>query len=698
MKRFCMTVCLLLCLACLMAVPARAEETGNLADVTVMGDRLLALNARGILTEQNGAWTQLCQVRYGQLMAVSGETVCVLCEDGVVRFAWQDGALTRQDVLIAREALPDAVFYSMAVAEETVFLLGLPSGDVPYTRKRIYAVDERGTRQLAEGDYTGLLLTGDGRLLTLLRGEEATRLMELARDTGKEKALCTLDGPADQGLLDGLVTRDGYAWAAGQARLYRMNLASGAVEIAAYLPVDNGRAYSRMAAALDGDAYRFVHSEQGLMSVGTDPATLEGKPLRVTNYFMGLNDETLMAFARRHPTMAVEQKQYLYGSEMSNIVQAMINQDGGLDVFTMELQSTGYAAVRDKGYCAPLESSEVLTDYVAGMYPAFADALWHDGRLCAIPVSFEASGVMVHEALLEELGLTVDDLPTTFMELMDFIAAWDTDQPVKLLDCNGTVLRRQLFYVIRDTQEAWCAAQGIPMTWDTPEVLALLEKLDEISPTLNRFDPTNSGIRTVSETLLRLLGNYAPSVYSINAGYRPLLLARAAGEECCVKAYVSLVAVNPYSASQQEAIDLLECVVQRGEHSALVRMLLNPDLNEPVENRGYAREMALIAEERVRYGAMLEDETLSQMERDNAQHVLELYDTREKEAEANRWAISPEEIARWREIVPHVYVMPTPNTDVLLTVRERYIDGQLTAAQYIREAEGILTMIRMEQE
>ena len=690
---------LMLCALCLLALPALAEGTANFADLAVMDGRLLALNRHGIQIEQDGAWIEACPVSEGQLMTVSGETLYVLCGEGVVRFRWQEETLERQDVLIDHDTLPDSFFYDMAAEGDTVWLLGLPNTDIPYNRRSVYVIENGASRQLAEGDYINLALTDDGVLLTLARGDGATALTAISRDTGRERALATLNEPVDQGQLTGLTTDGGYAWAMGQARLYRMNLSTGAAEIAAYVLRDESRASRSAAAAVSGGAYYFLHSEQGLMSGGTDPAALEGRPLRVSQYSMGWNEQTLKAFAKLHRETAVEQKVPLYGNGMSDIVQAMINQDGGIDVYWMAMQSTGYVAVRDKGYCLPLNGSEVLMDYVDGMYPAFGDLLWRGDSLCAVPVSFETSGVVYDPALLEEAGLTADDLPGTIMELMDFIAAWDDDRPVKLLEASAAILRRQLFYLIRDTQEAWCAAHGVSMTWDAPEVLALLRKLDEITPSLERFAPADSSMRNWGPTLLNLMGNFAPSAYLLSdQGQMPLPLSRAEGEDYYVSAYVDLLSVNPYSASPEEAVDLLECAVRYGEYYDLLMMLLHPDENDPVEDPRYRMEMDLIAEESARYTAMLEDESLSVNERDNARYVLALYDTREEQAEAFHWAISAEGIARWREIVPHVYVLPTPGDDVLLNVRDRYIGGQLTAEQFVREAESIMWMIQMEQE
>lgn len=687
---------ILILLLCLLVLPALADETARFGDLAAMDGQLLALDRRGVLAQREGAWAVVCPVEGGQLMAVSGETVYVLCREGVVRYGWQEDELVRQDLLIARDALPDSMFYDMAAEGDEVFLLGLPNAEGSYTRRSIYKFEDGAVRQLCEGDYTNLAIA-DGWLLSLARHEMDTILAAINRDTGRENNFAVLDEATDQGMLTGLAAADGYAYALGQTRLYRMNLDSGKVEIAAYALRDEQRFSQSVAAAVEGGAYRYLHSEQGLMAAGTDPAALAGRPLRVAEFNFGWTDRVMRAFEEKHPETAVEQKSALYGGDISAIVQTLINQDGGLDILSLPMQTAGAVAVLDKGYCLPLNCSEILMDYVDGIYPAIGDLLWRDGTLCAVPVTIRTTSVLYHEAFLADAGLTVDDLPTTLMELMDFIADWDEDQPVKLLEAEPIILRRQLFYLIRDTQEAWCAAHGVPMTWDAPEVLALLQKLDEITPTLKRFPP-NPLTRGQSETLLNLLGDLTPSYFSQYDNYSPLPLSRAAGEDYYIKAYLEALAVNPYSASPEEAVELLECAVQYGENSGMIAMTLHPDRNDPVVDPRYVMEMDLIAEERVRYQAMLEDESLSDIERDNARHVLELYDIREVQAEEYHWALSEKQIVQWREIAPHVYVMPAPSSDVLLNVRDRYIDGQLSAEQYVREAENIMRMIELEQQ
>ena len=130
----------------------------------------------------------------------------------------------------------------------------------------------------------------------------------------------------------------------------------------------------------------------------------------------------------------------------------------------------------------------------------------------------------------------------------------------------------------------------------------------------------------------------------------------------------------------------------------MVRRAMNPDENDPIENPSYRLEMDLIASERARLNKLLEDETISDMERESAEHLLELYDIRATEAEGIRWRFTKEDVAQWRELAEHMYVLPMPSGDVLLNVRDRYIDGQLTAEQFVREAESVMWMIRMEQE
>lgn len=77
----------------------------------------------------------------------------------------------------------------------------------------------------------------------------------------------------------------------------------------------------------------------------------------------------------------------------------------------------------------------------------------------------------------------------------------------------------------------------------------------------------------------------------------------------------------------------------------------------------------------------------------------------EQSAESDRYTVSPAYIQRYQEVIlPALYIGKptvldsTDNTSGLKTLVQRYIDGQITIDQFIREADGKLRMIQLENQ
>ena len=99
------------------------------------------------------------------------------------------------------------------------------------------------------------------------------------------------------------------------------------------------------------------------------------------------------------------------------IAQSIRMLDSSVDIYFTRTNFTGYKAMLEKGYCADLSSSQVLMDFVQGLYPAVQKEIMKDGKLYAIPVSISSSVLCYNVDKLEEVGLTQEDVPTNLVDL-----------------------------------------------------------------------------------------------------------------------------------------------------------------------------------------------------------------------------------------------------------------------------------------
>ena len=161
---------------------------------------------------------------------------------------------------------------------------------------------------------------------------------------------------------------------------------------------------------------------------------------------------------------------------------------------------------------------------------------------------------------------------------------------------------------------------------------------------------------------------------------------------------VSVAFINPRSQHIPAAIRYLELYTE--SLAEIDRAEMCPDMNDPVENPSYERTVAsrsadialtekALAEAAPEEKAELEDR-LARMRENLAEY--------EKE---NRYSTTPESITAYREMAKRFYlarpnVLRNDSDGALSGLFLRYIDGQLTLEQLIREGESKLRLMRLE--
>ena len=116
-----------------------------------------------------------------------------------------------------------------------------------------------------------------------------------------------------------------------------------------------------------------------------------------------------------------------------------------------------------------------------------------DGKLYAIPVTLYGSTLSYMPSKLEEIGLTEEDMPTTFVELCEFITRWnnewiDDENKTNVMPfCTTMSNRSVVFDLMLKAYLDYYDAKGEPLTFDTPEFNAMLTALDSEQAQLRGF-------------------------------------------------------------------------------------------------------------------------------------------------------------------------------------------------------------------
>ncbi len=451
--------------------------------------------------------------------------------------------------------------------------------------------------------------------------------------------------------------------------------------------------------------YAALWSSDGLEIHNLDPAYLPTKTLTLIGSW---RDAAARKFTQENPDIPLIFSEQYYG--MAQLGQAMVSGDTTIDVIRTNVEN-GFDNLLEKGYCADLSSSQKLMDYVNSLYPALRDEVMKDGKLYAIPVSVYGSTLSYMPSKLEEIGLTEEDMPTTFVELCEFITRWnnewiDDESKTNVMPfCTTMSNRSVVFDLMLKAYLDYYDAKGEPLTFDTPEFNAMLTALDSMDAS-NLDMPANmsdqeydeyyqlySGVFTDQGLLSTAEGEYA-SV--------PLKLSIGEGKDFTVGTTMEVLFVNPRCANLPEAIKLLECYVDTLDES--YKILMCPDCNDPVENQYYQETLKNFQDSLAELQEQLK--TADDAEKRDLEDTIKYYEDSLNNKESFRWDYSAQTIAQYREIGDHVFarhanVLYSAGNDTstqLRSLHERYVQKQITRDQYIKELNQKARMIVLENQ
>ena len=451
--------------------------------------------------------------------------------------------------------------------------------------------------------------------------------------------------------------------------------------------------------------YAALWSSDGLEIHNLDPAYLPTKTLTLIGSW---RDAAARKFTQENPDIPLIFSEQYYG--MADLGQAMVSGDTTIDVIRTNVEN-GFDNLLEKGYCADLSSSQKLMDYVNSLYPALRDEVMKDGKLYAIPVSVYGSTLSYMPSKLEEIGLTEEDMPTTFVELCEFITRWnnewiDDENKTNVMPfCTTMSNRSVVFDLMLKAYLDYYDAKGEPLTFDTPEFNAMLTALDSMDASsldmpanmsdqeYDEYYQLYSGVFVDRGLLSTAEGEYAAV---------PLKLSIGEGKDFTVGTTMEVLFVNPRCANLPEAIKLLECYVDTLDES--YKILMCPDCNDPVENQYYQEILKNFQDSLAELQEQLK--TADDAEKRDLEDTIKYYEDSLNNKESFRWDYSAQTIAQYREIGDHVFarhanVLYSAGSDTsnqLRSLHERYVQKQITRDQYIKELNQKARMIVLENQ
>lgn len=422
-------------------------------------------------------------------------------------------------------------------------------------------------------------------------------------------------------------------------------------------------------------------------------------------------DDGARLFSSRYPDVPLYYSNEYY-SDVEGLSQAMVSGDNSVDVISLDVEYSSFNILMEKGYCADLSGYPELVAAVERMHPVLRDAVMRDGKLYAIPTQVNSWGWFYSPDVLEEVGLTEEDLPTNFVDLCDFVTTWNDEYldeypNYSLFDWVSNT-KEYMFRWMMEAYLGWFTARGEDVTFDTPEFRALMDALDQmVCEDMDKVfsDEMNSDV--YREGLLmngyQVVGDFSWMDDS-DRWQKFIPMTLTADTPFSVGVDMQVMFINPRTSHMDSAVQLLMCELEALDDTA--KHLMYADETEPVLNTEYDRMLESEQE-------YLESLRKSLEEADEADRKeLESYIESEEQyinetLPRYRYTISQEQIDYYQtNLVPVMYVaQPTfmsgtrdNASSELTTLMNRYREGQIGLDQFIREADNKMRMMRMENE
>ena len=491
----------------------------------------------------------------------------------------------------------------------------------------------------------------------------------------------------------------------------------GKAEQVAFMPVDY--ADECPAAMLPGGLYA-INTWNGLFVRNTDPQFMPTGSLSV---YGGYLDAAAMSFNLLYPQMPVTFNQNVYFDSAESLAQAMTSGDNSFDIYNFDVSYQDFQSLINKGYCADLSQSPTLIAELSKIYPFLQSAIQKDGKFYAIPVSMYGYGLSISPMAWETAGIK-DKIPTSFMGLIDFFTWWidegqeqhpDTQLMRDITDYGETLFRLALNQYVYN-----CQAEGMDLSFDTPQFRNLMQALDDLDiEKLNESIPAASdGGDIFGRKMAAMAGAYSEeydalfseygdwlSVYGGNrslSNSAPLVLSLEEGGPKHIPVYVQTMFINPNTKNMDMALKYLENALAKmdpGQH-----VMIFPDDNEPVPTENFEQMVAQWQEELDKQKAKLKN--AKPEETKDIETIIQSYEDMLAKKDDYYWSISAEAIARYRELTPMCYTA-TPNllsynskdgSSDINTLIERYRQKQMSLDQFVKEADKKIRMILLERQ
>lgn len=414
----------------------------------------------------------------------------------------------------------------------------------------------------------------------------------------------------------------------------------------------------------------------------------------------GVEQESIQNFREKYPHIMVKQQgEWLMAADVAHEIRTGNKKT---DVFIIRTSDSGYFDLLAKGFWSDLSAEDDLVTFAKKLPHELYSSVVANNSLCALPIDFAFSGymgLMYSPETLEAIGISMP-LPNNVSDLLSLlISSYESGamDGIRLFDSPNPehqfvdfIIHHYLKYIglSPDEDRAFADETITPLLEKTDKVLQLMKKstssADDSLPSLFMDGSPDYLFRANPEETDRVF----------------LPLCPTKGMPYKFPVYATVAIVNPLSENKHLAVDYLSTIVSSLTSS--MEMKLHPAYITPVEAEGYsdikANTLLYIAELEKQL-ALLEK---GAEEQKLIEETLEILHRDLQYIEANRWAITQEQINEYRFFAESI-VVNNDNTSVFTDLPQKcdaiknYVAGTITYLDLLNYLDQLYQNIKLEQ-
>ncbi len=416
------------------------------------------------------------------------------------------------------------------------------------------------------------------------------------------------------------------------------------------------------------------------------------------------NSAAYQALAQAHPEAEISATLTPYLST-TELINDLLTGGFAYDAFVISSNQFDVDVLIDKGYCAELSDKPEIAEAVGQMMPAFSGLVSRDGRVYGIPYNCRLEYMTYSAEAWAQLGFSDADVPASFADFLTFLERWVDRAETEDLAAysifgsfdeelySETSYADYLVQLLMDNHILQCSYAQAPLRFSSPEFRQCLERCMEVGKKLYALEPVpnqglpifelSNGLEKLNHLVPLRLTEEQPAVIKTNVNV------------CMVFANTQVKAM-----AEDFALAMLR---EQGGQTALALLLQD---GTPVENPGYADNVAFWEEQVAALQKEIDSNTLSPADRRDRLLELERFEgvLQDVSSEESRYLISPEMLAVYQSYRDRLFVQPPhyflpigEGGEAVKTLRARCVSGLIDVEQFIRKLDEMATMMALEE-